>query len=65
MNAKEREFKIALAKKGWTQAKLAEEMGVTRATVTSFLRTLKAGKPQSAVVDKYAKALGIPVEKLM
>ena len=65
MNAKEREFKIALAKKGWTQAKLAEEMGVTRATVTSFLRTLKAGKPQAAVVDRYAKTLGISVEKLI
>jgi len=59
-------FMAALAKKKWTQADLAREIKVTRSGVGSFIRTLKAGgKPQAAILQKYAEALGIEVEKLM
>lgn len=58
-------FYKALAKKGWTQKDLAKEAGVSGASVHSFVRTLKSGKPQPATAKKYADKLGIDVEKLL
>lgn len=66
MNIRAKTFKAALAKKKWTQAELARNVGMTRAGVGSFIRTLNSGgKPQAAKAQKYADALGIDVEKLL
>lgn len=59
-------FKVALAKNKMTQYDLAEKLGISQGTVNGFIKTLKAGgKPQAATAQKYADALGIPVEKLL
>ena len=58
-------LKIALAKKGWTQTTLAREIGVTRAAVSAFIKSLQVGHPHKAVLAKYAKALDIDVKELM
>lgn len=55
-------LKIQRAKKGWTQAELAEQTGVTRKTVN----TIENGKyiPSTYLALKMARALDVSVEEL-
>lgn len=47
---------------GWTQAQLAQEMGVSRKTVNTVEN--KVFSPSVVVALKFAAALGQPVENL-
>jgi putative transcriptional regulator len=55
-------LKIQRAKKGWTQAELAEQTGVTRKTVN----TIENGKyvPSTYLALKLARVLDVSVEEL-
>ena len=49
--------------KGWSQARLAEEAGVTR----EYIARLETGRhdPPLSRVEALAKALKVPIEKLL
>ena len=54
----------ARKRKGWTQAQLASHAGVRRATISQ----LESGRTQRvnlAVLEKVAKALGVPMLRLL
>lgn len=56
--------KAARLRKGWTQAALAKKAGVRRATISQ----LESGRTQRVnlgVLDKVAKALGVPTLRLL
>ena len=55
-------LKIQRAKKGWTQAGLAEQTGVTRKTIN----TIENGKyiPSTYLALKMARVLDVSVEEL-
>ena len=56
--------KQARMQKGWTQAELAKRAGVRRATISQ----LESGRVQRVnlpVLDKVAKALGVPTLRLL
>lgn len=66
MNDRAKAIKVALAEKNWTQLDLAKELQVNESTVSVFIQGLENGsKPHIATANKYAKALGIPVEKIL
>ncbi len=48
--------------KGWNQEKLAEEMALTQASISQFENGTR--QPTPALVEKFAKVLGIPIESL-
>jgi transcriptional regulator with XRE-family HTH domain len=50
-------------RRGWNQQRLADEAGLTRGTI-SPIETGK-GKPKFETLMKIAKALGVPVSKLL
>ena len=50
-------LQAALVEKGWSQADLAREMGVTRALVNQYLQGRRT--PGLDVVAKFAKALEV------
>ncbi len=59
-------FKIALAEKELTFEELGNIIGIKRQSVNAFANTLKnGGSPNASNANRYAKALGIPVEKLL
>jgi transcriptional regulator with XRE-family HTH domain len=49
--------------KGWSQARLADETGVTR----EYIARLETGKhdPPLSRVEKLANALGVPIGRLL
>lgn len=55
-------IKVERAKKNWTQADLAEKIGVSRQAVNS----IEAGKfvPSTVLSLKMAKMFGTPVEEI-
>lgn len=66
VNQRAIEIKKALAEKNWKQKDLAEELKVNVSSVTTFIQGLENGsKPHIETASKYAKALGIPVEKIL
>ena len=58
-------IKIAMVKKNIKNfSELATIMGEKRQNVQMFMKTLQTGKPREETLNKYAKVLDIPVEKL-
>lgn len=59
-------IKTALAEKNWNQKELAKELNVNVSSVSVFIQGLENGsKPHIETAVKYAKALGIPIEKIL
>lgn len=48
----------------WTQARLAEEAGVSPVTISGIERG-KVGRPHFGTIDKLARVLGVPPEELL
>lgn len=55
-------LKKARINKGWNQNQLAEEMGVTQASISQFEQGLRL--PTPANIDKFAEKLGVTREYL-
>jgi len=56
----------AMRKKGWSQRDLAKALYCGQNAVYSFLKVLRnGGQPKFTTLEKYAKALDIPVESLI
>lgn len=66
VNKRAIEIKKALAEKNWKQKDLAKELNVNVSSVTTFIQGIENGsKPHIETAAKYAKALGIPIEKIL
>ena len=55
------DIKKAIKARGWTQEKLAAEMGITHPSLNSIIN----GNPTLAKLKKLAEAMGITVSELL